>query len=203
MPNCRPLLPCSLRKMPPNPNSDLFDFKKVPGNPNFGLLHQVKVLPKWGKSTERKQNFTKTISSEDGQDTSECQILGHFWSAWSRKWPETPIVLISLSKNRIKMRKIKPWLRSTHFCRRPGYIITQNFRSILHLFPRKCPETPNCCHSDANQQTVTQILSFLKVLMIHPQAIPRMRYQKKDFWLTWSWNLAYPLEKEQQTWNVY
>ena len=55
--NLRPFPPCVLREMP--------------GNPKFDPFHYVKIAPKLEKSTDRSH---KLISSEDGQDTSACQI---------------------------------------------------------------------------------------------------------------------------------
>ena len=45
-----------------------------PGNPKFDLFPWVKLILKWGNSTDNDQNL---ISSEGGQDTSAFQISGH------------------------------------------------------------------------------------------------------------------------------
>ena len=71
--NFRPFPLCVLRQMP--------------GNPKFDLFHQVKIVPKLQKSTDRGN---KLINSEGGQDTSACKISGHFLHAFSGKCPETP-----------------------------------------------------------------------------------------------------------------
>ena len=57
----------------------------MPGNPNFDLFHEVKIMPKLETSTDCHQNL---ISSEDGQHTSACKIVGHSLHAFSSKCPE-------------------------------------------------------------------------------------------------------------------
>ena len=52
----------------------------MPGNPKFDPFHEVKIVPKFEKSTERDH---KLISSEDDQDASACKISGHSLHAFS------------------------------------------------------------------------------------------------------------------------
>ena len=85
--------------MPRNANYDQFQPKghhnednpqsmtKMPGNPKFDPFHLVKIAPNLEKSPDRNH---KLISSESGQDTSACNISGHFLHVFSRKCPETP-----------------------------------------------------------------------------------------------------------------
>ena len=73
MQNFRPFPPCVLQDMP--------------GNPQFDPFHEVKIVPKLEKSTNRGH---KLISSEGDQDTSACKISGHSLHAFSGKCPETP-----------------------------------------------------------------------------------------------------------------
>ena len=47
----------------------------------------VKIVPKLQKSTDRDPEL---ISSEGGQDTSACKILGNFLHAFSGKCTEPP-----------------------------------------------------------------------------------------------------------------
>ena len=55
---------------------------KIARTPKFELFHKVKMMPKWGKSTDHDQNL---ISSDGGQDTSACQSSGHSSFVFSRK----------------------------------------------------------------------------------------------------------------------
>ena len=58
----------------------------MPGNPKFDPFHEIKIVPKLEKSTERGH---KLISSEGDQDTSLCKISGHFLHVFTGKCPET------------------------------------------------------------------------------------------------------------------
>ena len=84
MPNSRPFLHCSL--------------KKIHRNLKFAHLHKVKVAPKGQKSTDHKQNL---ISSEGGQGTSVCQISGHSSFVFSRKYQDT-LNLTSFTKTKLR-----------------------------------------------------------------------------------------------------
>ena len=70
--------------------------------PKIWPVSQVKVQPKWGKSTDLDQNL---ISSESGQDTPECKISGHSSRQSAEHIRTTKIWPVSLSQNAIKMRK--------------------------------------------------------------------------------------------------
>ena len=59
----------------------------MPGIPKFDLFHEVKIVPKFEKSTDRDHML---INSEGGQDTSACKIAGYSLHAFSGKCPETP-----------------------------------------------------------------------------------------------------------------
>ena len=59
----------------------------MPGNPKFDLFHQVKIVPKLQKLTDPDPELN---SSESGQDTSVCKILGHFLHLFSGKCTEPP-----------------------------------------------------------------------------------------------------------------
>ena len=76
------------------------------------LLHKVKILPKWGKSTNCDQNV---INSKGVQDTSACLMLGHSSHMFARKSPETAnVTCFTKSKcyqnaeNQQKITKILP-----------------------------------------------------------------------------------------------
>ena len=58
----------------------------MPRNPKFDPFHQVKIASMLEKSTDRDHEL---ISSEGGQDTSACQISGHFLHAFSEKCSKT------------------------------------------------------------------------------------------------------------------
>ena len=73
MQNFRPFPPCFLQEMPRNPTFDSF--------------HEVKIVPKLEKSTDRGH---KLNSSEGGQDTPVCKISSYSLHAFSRKCQETP-----------------------------------------------------------------------------------------------------------------
>ena len=61
----------------------------MPGNPKFDPFHEVKIVPKLEKTTDRNH---KQISyeAEGGQDTSAYKTSAHSLHAFSRKGPETP-----------------------------------------------------------------------------------------------------------------
>ena len=58
----------------------------MPGNPKFDPFYYVKLVPKLEKSTDHGH---KLISSENGQDTSACEISGYSLHAFSGKCLET------------------------------------------------------------------------------------------------------------------
>ena len=56
-------------------------------SPNLTCFTEVKIVPKFEKSTDRDHML---INSEGGQDTSACKISGYSLHAFSEKCPETP-----------------------------------------------------------------------------------------------------------------
>ena len=57
--------------------------------------------PNWARIGEQKN----LINSEVGQDTSACQISGHFFHAFSKKWPQRPNWPVSLIQSSAQMKK--------------------------------------------------------------------------------------------------
>ena len=84
--------------------------KKITRSHKFDQFHQVRMMPKCGKSTDSDQNL---ISSEGDQDTWAYQSSGHSSLALSRKCLEvTNLTCFTMSKccqngeNQQKMTKI-------------------------------------------------------------------------------------------------
>ena len=90
----------------------------------------MKVAPKDGKSTDRNHNL---ISWVGGQDSSVCKILGHFLPAFfSQEMPRNPNLT----------RFIKSEWHQKEENEQTVTIILPPGHS-LHVFYKKCSETPN------------------------------------------------------------
>ena len=80
----------------------IMPFQENARKPKIWPVSQVKMQPKWGKSTDPDQNL---ISSKSGQDTPACKISGHSSRHSSEHIRNPQIWPVSLSQNAIKMRK--------------------------------------------------------------------------------------------------
>ena len=95
-----------------------------PGTPTSDAFREVKMVPKWGKSTNGGHNV---FGSEGGQNTSTCTIWGHSSIVFARKAENHLFWFVSLCQNATKMRKMnRRWPKSNPFSRWSGCI--SNFR---------------------------------------------------------------------------
>ena len=136
----------------------------MPENCNYDLFHEVKFLPKWGKSTDYDQNVN---SWKGSQDTWTCQIARSH--AFRRKLPETSNLTCFtnyISQNDAKNGKLTD--HDQNLTSSEGGQDTSVCQSSGHsslAFSSKCPEVANLacftqskwCQNEENQQMMTQI----------------------------------------------
>ena len=110
-------------------------------------FYQVKMPPKWRKSTNRDQNL---ISSYGGQDTSECKILGLSSNAFFRKWPET-LNLAHFTKFAHETLKFEiwPWKFRSH--KRWVFLIV--WWNIIVIHDDTCPQRLGQTDRQTDRQT--------------------------------------------------
>ena len=80
-------------------------------------------------------------SSEGSQDTSACQISGHYCHAFSIKYGNHSFEMFHWVKMPPKL--VKSTYRDQNLIRWSGYSSIWYFRPFPHAFSRKCPKTPN------------------------------------------------------------
>ena len=84
------------------------------------------------------------ISSEGSQDTSACQISGHYCHAFSIKYGNHAFDMFQWVKMPTKL--VKSTDRDQNLIRWSGYISIRYFRPFPRAFSRKCPKTLNLAH---------------------------------------------------------
>ena len=129
----------------------------MPWNPKFDGFRNVKMPPKLGRSTYHDQNLT--TSSEDGQDTSGCQLSGHPSQVFSRKCLETANSVSSDGG--------------------PDTSACQIWCHTFHVLSIKCRETSDLiCFTTQNAHKIREMnrpwqksKNILQVVRIHQHAI--------------------------------